>query len=133
MQIFNLINSRKIHDEKNIFEGIFKNWMFCGVWIGIAASQVLIIEVGSYALKVSNHGLAGEQWAIAIGAGISTWIAAFFFKMIPDTWCPQFGSKKKDPLHDNASVLNLRKDRQSSFQLRQGNLIQNKDVSRQGS
>ncbi len=133
MQIFNLINSRKIHDEKNIFEGIHRNWMFIGVWVGIMGSQVLIIEVGSYALKVSNYGLAGEHWAIAIGAGVSTWIAAFFFKMIPDTWCPQFGDKQKNPLTDTSSVLNLRKDRQSSFQLRQGNIIQNKEMSRQGS
>jgi hypothetical protein len=35
MQIFNLICSRKIHDEKNIFDGILRNWMFVGVFLGI--------------------------------------------------------------------------------------------------
>jgi len=35
-QIFNMIAARKIHDEKNIFEGVFGNAMFIGVWITIA-------------------------------------------------------------------------------------------------
>ena len=60
MQIFNLICSRKIHDELNIFEGILKNWMFCTVFIGICISHVIIIEFGSFAFKVSKFGLAGE-------------------------------------------------------------------------
>ena len=33
MQIFNMINARKINDEKNICDGIFRNSMFVGVWI----------------------------------------------------------------------------------------------------
>lgn len=41
-QIFNMICSRKIHDEFNIFEGIHTNWMFIGVWILILVLQVLI-------------------------------------------------------------------------------------------
>jgi len=35
MQVFNLINARKIHDEKNIFEGLFTNMMFVGILVGI--------------------------------------------------------------------------------------------------
>jgi hypothetical protein len=59
MQIFNLVNARKINDEKNIFEGIFSSAMFSGVLIGIIGAHILIIEVGSSALKVSPYGLAG--------------------------------------------------------------------------
>ena len=130
-----MINSRKINDEKNVFEGIFRNSIFLIVWIGIFGGQALIVQVGADALKVSKEGLAGEHWAIAIGAGLSTWIAAFFFKFIPDTWCPQFGDKKKDPLADpQHGVLSLRRNRTSSF-LRNGNVIHNKDSApaRQGS
>lgn len=56
MQIFNLVNARKIHDEKNIFDGIFRSSMFIGVLLGICAGQVLIIEVGREAMKVNEHG-----------------------------------------------------------------------------
>ena len=59
MQIFNLVNARKIHDEKNIFDGIHKNWMFLIVWVGIIFGQVIIIQFGSVAFRVSNRGLAG--------------------------------------------------------------------------
>jgi magnesium-transporting ATPase (P-type) len=130
MQIFNLINCRVINDELNVFKGLFTNWMFIMVWIGIAGGQVIIVQLGSYALKVSKYGLAGEHWAIAIGCGLSTWVVSIFFKMVPDTWCPQFGSKQKDPLEDpEHSVLSLRKNRTSSFQNRQANLIHNKEGS----
>lgn len=32
LQIFNMINCRKINDEKNIFLGIHTNWMFLFIW-----------------------------------------------------------------------------------------------------
>jgi len=38
MQIFNLVNARKIFDEKNIFQDIYKNWMFCGILVGITGA-----------------------------------------------------------------------------------------------
>ena len=32
MQIWNMVCSRKIHDEFNVFEGMFSNVMFLAVW-----------------------------------------------------------------------------------------------------
>ena len=37
LQIFNLVNCRVINDEINVFKGMFHNWMFLGVLLGIAA------------------------------------------------------------------------------------------------
>ena len=45
-------------------------------------------------MKVSPYGLSGEQWAIGIAAGLSTWVAALAFKLVPDRLFPQFGAKK---------------------------------------
>ncbi len=84
MQIFNLINCRVINDEINVFKGIHKNYMFLIVWIGIAVGQVIIVQFGSFALKVSKYGVSGEHWAIAIVLGITTWGASIIFKMVPD-------------------------------------------------
>lgn len=120
LQIFNLINARRIEDEMNVFSGIFKNWMFCGVWIGITISQVIIIEFTSIAFKVSKGGLHGWHWLIAIILGISTWGVAALIKFIPDTLCPQFGDKGENPLEEKSTnVLNIRKARTKSFSLRQ--------------
>ena len=119
LQIFNLINCRVINDDYNVFRGLFTNWMFVGVLLFIAVGQVIIIEFGSNAMKVSKYGLSGVHWAISIGCGLSTWLFSFLFKLIPDSWCPQIGQKEKDPLKDpEHSVLSLRKNRTSSFQLR---------------
>ena len=40
MQIFNEINARKIHGERNVFENFFTNPVFTGIVFGTAVTQV---------------------------------------------------------------------------------------------
>lgn len=40
MTMFNEFNARKIHGQRNIFEGIFTNPIFYSIWIGTTVSQV---------------------------------------------------------------------------------------------
>lgn len=40
MQLFNEINARKIHGERNVFEGIFNNLIFCSIVFGTFVIQV---------------------------------------------------------------------------------------------
>lgn len=40
MQLFNEINARKIHGERNVFDGIFRNPIFCSIVFGTFAVQV---------------------------------------------------------------------------------------------
>lgn len=40
MQLFNEINARKIHGERNVFEGIFNNLIFCSIVFGTFIIQV---------------------------------------------------------------------------------------------
>lgn len=40
MQLFNEINARKIHGERNVFEGIFNNLIFCTIVFGTFIIQV---------------------------------------------------------------------------------------------
>lgn len=93
MSIFNILNARIINDSKNIFSGVFRNPVFCIIFVFISLAQVIIVEFGSLALKVSAGGLHGYHWLIAVILGLSTWVMAFLFKLIPDNWCPQFGKK----------------------------------------
>lgn len=44
MQLFNEINARKIHGERNVFDGIFRNPIFCTIVLGTFAVQVIIIQ-----------------------------------------------------------------------------------------
>uniref|UniRef100_A0A8C9YRQ7 Calcium-transporting ATPase n=1 Tax=Sander lucioperca TaxID=283035 RepID=A0A8C9YRQ7_SANLU len=41
MQLFNEINARKIHGERNVFDGIFANPIFCAIVLGTFAVQVI--------------------------------------------------------------------------------------------
>jgi Ca2+ transporting ATPase len=40
MQLFNEINARKIHGERNVFDGIFRNPIFCSIVFGTFIIQV---------------------------------------------------------------------------------------------
>lgn len=55
MQLFNEINARKIHGERNVFDGIFANPIFCSIVLGTFAVQV------SPDLKIQNRILSEES------------------------------------------------------------------------
>lgn len=57
LQIFNMICVRKIHDEKNIFEGLFSNGMFIAVWLFIVVFQVLAVEFFGKVMECCYGGL----------------------------------------------------------------------------
>ncbi|KAG9485367.1 hypothetical protein GDO78_008443 [Eleutherodactylus coqui] len=44
MQLFNEINARKIHGERNVFESIFRNPIFCAVVLGTFAAQIKVVN-----------------------------------------------------------------------------------------
>uniref|UniRef100_A0A8C1N0V1 Calcium-transporting ATPase n=1 Tax=Cyprinus carpio TaxID=7962 RepID=A0A8C1N0V1_CYPCA len=63
MQLFNEINARKIHGERNVFDGIFSNPIFCSIVLGTFAIQV-ISSVPTHQLKClreAGHGPAPDE------------------------------------------------------------------------
>lgn len=44
MQIFNELNARKIHGERNVFEGVFSNPIFCSIVLGTLIMQVTPVQ-----------------------------------------------------------------------------------------
>ncbi len=47
MTLFNEINARKIHGQRNIFSGLHRNPVFIGIWITTMAAQVSIFFSGT--------------------------------------------------------------------------------------
>uniref|UniRef100_A0A8C6UF28 Calcium-transporting ATPase n=1 Tax=Neogobius melanostomus TaxID=47308 RepID=A0A8C6UF28_9GOBI len=63
MQLFNEINARKIHGERNVFEGIFNNLIFCSIVFGTFIVQVISTIPTSRLkfLKTAGHGTQKEE------------------------------------------------------------------------
>lgn len=56
MTLFNEINSRKINGDRNVFEGLASNWMFCSIFSGTFFIQVKnILSNHIFFLIINNH------------------------------------------------------------------------------
>ncbi|XP_031752718.1 plasma membrane calcium-transporting ATPase 4 isoform X5 [Xenopus tropicalis] len=73
MQLFNEINARKIHGERNVFENIFRNPIFCAVVLGTFGAQIIIVEFGGKPFSCSGLTLSQWFWCIFIGVGELLW------------------------------------------------------------
>ena len=74
MQLFNEINSRSLNGEINVFKGMFRNPLFCGILLITAILQAVMVQYGSNAMHVAEGGLNGELWG---------WSLLFGFLSLP--------------------------------------------------
>ncbi|KAM9134267.1 plasma membrane calcium-transporting ATPase 2 [Pangshura tecta] len=73
MQLFNEINARKIHGERNVFDGIFRNPIFCTIVLGTFAVQIVIVQFGGKPFSCSPLQLDQWMWCVFIGLGELVW------------------------------------------------------------
>uniref|UniRef100_UPI003B674C76 plasma membrane calcium-transporting ATPase 4 isoform X1 n=1 Tax=Notamacropus eugenii TaxID=9315 RepID=UPI003B674C76 len=73
MQLCNEINARKIHGERNVFEGMYHNPIFCSVLLGTFITQVLIVEIGGKPFSCTSLSLSQWLWCLFIGIGELVW------------------------------------------------------------
>jgi len=72
MTLFNELNSRKVHGERNIFRGILSNYLFIAIWIGTFVLTVSVNERtnGSYIITCAQKKLTViSQFSLAHGTG----------------------------------------------------------------
>ncbi|XP_045892342.1 plasma membrane calcium-transporting ATPase 1-like [Micropterus dolomieu] len=84
MQIFNEINARKIHGERNVFAGVFKNPIFCSIVLGTFVVQIIIVEFGGK--PFSCVGLTIEQWLWCIFLGFGSLLWGQLVSSVPTSW-----------------------------------------------
>ncbi|KAI4827859.1 hypothetical protein KUCAC02_031224 [Chaenocephalus aceratus] len=73
MQLFNEINARKIHGERNVFDGIFRNPIFCTIVFGTFAAQIVIVQFGGKPFSCQPLNLEKWMWCIFLGLGELVW------------------------------------------------------------
>ncbi|XP_066553936.1 plasma membrane calcium-transporting ATPase 2 isoform X2 [Amia ocellicauda] len=73
MQLFNEINARKIHGERNVFDGIFRNPIFCSIVVGTFAIQIVIVQFGGKPFSCSPLDIDKWMWCVFLGLGELLW------------------------------------------------------------
>uniref|UniRef100_A0A3P9NKN2 Calcium-transporting ATPase n=1 Tax=Poecilia reticulata TaxID=8081 RepID=A0A3P9NKN2_POERE len=73
MQLFNEINARKIHGERNVFDGIFRNPIFCSIVFGTFAIQIVIVQFGGKPFSCQPLSLEKWLWCVFLGLGELVW------------------------------------------------------------
>ncbi|XP_030634670.1 plasma membrane calcium-transporting ATPase 4 [Chanos chanos] len=81
MQLFNEINARKIHGERNVFEGIYRNPIFCSVVLGTFILQVIIVQLGGK--PFSCTALTIDQWLWCVFIGVSELLWGQLISAVP--------------------------------------------------
>uniref|UniRef100_A0A1A8NQP8 Calcium-transporting ATPase n=1 Tax=Nothobranchius rachovii TaxID=451742 RepID=A0A1A8NQP8_9TELE len=73
MQLFNEINARKIHGERNVFDGIFSNPIFCSIVLGTFAVQIVIVQWGGKPFSCAPLNMEQWLWCLFVGVGELLW------------------------------------------------------------
>ncbi|XP_041748199.1 plasma membrane calcium-transporting ATPase 1 isoform X3 [Coregonus clupeaformis] len=73
MQLFNEINARKIHGERNVFEAIYRNPIFCSVVLGTFVLQIVIVQFGGKPFSCTALTIDQWLWCVFIGVGELLW------------------------------------------------------------
>ena len=108
LQLTNEINSRKLRDEINVFQGILRNKMFIGIWFFTFFMQVIIIELGSYPFSCHLQGLTVQQWFICVAVSLISLVWRIILVMIPNWIFPTIEDNKR--VRKGTRVLSLRGD-----------------------
>ncbi|CAL8074031.1 unnamed protein product [Calicophoron daubneyi] len=92
MTLFNEINARKIHGQRNVFSGMFSNILFVIIWISTFILQVIIVQFGGYAFSTSPLNLEGWLWCLFFGIGSLVWGQVMI--SVPDWIVPKCRRKR---------------------------------------
>uniref|UniRef100_A0A915MUJ8 Cation-transporting P-type ATPase C-terminal domain-containing protein n=1 Tax=Meloidogyne javanica TaxID=6303 RepID=A0A915MUJ8_MELJA len=81
MTLFNEINSRKVHGERNVFKHLLSNRMFCIIWTSTFIAQILIVQFGGK--WFSTAPLTFSQWMFCFGLGVFELVLGQIVASIP--------------------------------------------------
>ncbi|KAE9417617.1 hypothetical protein Angca_006875, partial [Angiostrongylus cantonensis] len=73
MTLFNEINARKIHGERNVFSGLFSNPIYYIIWVATFVSQILIVQFGGRWFSTAALNIEQWLWCLALGFGTLLW------------------------------------------------------------
>jgi Ca2+ transporting ATPase len=117
MQLFNIINARKIEGELNVFDGFFNNPLFIFIIILSFGIQLSMVEVGGQIVK--TYALNQNQNLICMAFGCGTLIWGFLLKFMPLRLF-QWVSLDETPMTEEEIKSSLSNQFKTSSSLRKG-------------
>ncbi|XP_037950108.1 plasma membrane calcium-transporting ATPase 3-like [Teleopsis dalmanni] len=101
MTLFNEINARKLHGERNVFEGLMFNPIFCSIWISSLFIQIIIVQCGKSAF--STQPLTIDEWLICFCLGLGSLIWGQIIHFFPIHLLSRKPTKETEPVAANKS------------------------------
>ncbi|KAF8822135.1 plasma membrane-type Ca(2+)-ATPase A1 PMCAA1, partial [Cardiosporidium cionae] len=105
MQLFNMINARKVSNEINVFSNFFQNEMWLIIWVLLIAAQIIMVQFGGYFLGCHLQGLTVAQWLISLLFGVGSLLMGMVTHLISLRLLPELGIKEVDPLQEAESFV----------------------------
>ncbi|KAI8871093.1 ATP2B3 protein [Ramicandelaber brevisporus] len=93
LQVFNMLNSRRIDSSLNIFANITHDSGFLAIFFLIIGMQALIINFGG--LAFSTTPLTSSQWTATVLLGSLALPIGFMIRLLPD-WSSAFGVESRE-------------------------------------
>nr|XP_022299334.1 plasma membrane calcium-transporting ATPase 2-like isoform X3 [Crassostrea virginica] len=87
MTLFNEVNARKIHGQRNILEGLKRNPVFIGIWTGTFVAQIILVQFGGTVF--STKALTLDQWFWCVFLGVSTLLWGQIITTVPTAVIPK--------------------------------------------
>ncbi|OQR82022.1 P-type ATPase (P-ATPase) Superfamily [Thraustotheca clavata] len=99
LQLFNEINARCIHDEKNVvFRGLTKNRLYSSISIVQVLLQIVFVQFGGDAFDCAPLNLT--QWIVCLVLGSLSWPIGWCLRRIHSHHLPKwFALFRKSPPH----------------------------------
>jgi hypothetical protein len=88
----------------NVFRGIERNPLFCGILVTTSILQVLIVEFGSIAFHVKEGGLPWSYWLLTVGIGFLSLPVQQVINVLYSLGLNYNGFRNKRRLRRNASL-----------------------------
>ncbi|KAK0399648.1 hypothetical protein QR680_003144 [Steinernema hermaphroditum] len=121
MTLFNEINARKIHGERNVFQGIFSNPIYYIIWLGTMVAQVLIVQFGGRWFSTARLNL--EQWLWCIAMGVSVLLWGQVVTSIPTRGLPQNMAIGSGEVESTEHILNGEYEDPDTHEKRSGQIL----------
>ncbi|TMW67019.1 hypothetical protein Poli38472_012135 [Pythium oligandrum] len=80
MQLFNQINCRRLYDEINVLEGLWRHRAFVYGWVAQALLQVIMIQYSGELMRAVP--LDGVQWVVTLALAMGTLVLGYVLRWL---------------------------------------------------